>query len=118
MLLGKSREILGKLSEDFCLRLVNRPETQAWAKEAITGSGRWNKRDCLLKPLLMVWLTVALTLYRDLSIPNVFRSLVSALRGREPELSPRPITPEAIHHARLSRRDSSGHRVLAGRRTR
>lgn len=52
MLFGKNREILGKLSEDFCLRVVTRPETQAWAKEAITCSGRWNKRDCPNKPLL------------------------------------------------------------------
>ncbi|MCP3987187.1 MAG: IS4 family transposase [bacterium] len=53
-----------------------------------------------MHPILVFWLTMALSLMRTLSIPNVLLSLLSSLRLRHGGLGLRPVSDGAIAHAR------------------
>lgn len=102
MLFGRERELLGRISENFLIRALAKNEVRINEAvcRAISASNRWHKRDCPLKPVIVVWLIVMMALYRNLSIPNVFRRMLGLIRVREGGLSLRPVTPEALHHAR------------------
>lgn len=104
MLFGTEREILGRISEDFSVRLLDREQggVNKAIYRALTRSERWHKRNCPLKPVIIVWLVILMALYRDKSIPNVFRRMLGLFRLGEGDegLSLRPVTPEALHHAR------------------
>jgi hypothetical protein len=96
------REILGQASENFVVEALalGHEDVQAAAIRAIDKSKKWNQRDCPLKPTLIVWLIILLSPFRNLSIPNVFKRMLSIIRVSEPELSLNAVTPEALHHAR------------------
>lgn len=100
MLFGNTRQLLGGASGDFSIALFGRLGVNEAATQAIDLTGRRNRRDCPLKPMLVVWLVLAMTLHRRLSIGNVFRKLVALIQEREPELVARPVTDEAVIHAK------------------
>ena len=102
MLFGKMREILGGAAENFFAEalLAGKSDFKTSIWEALSETGAWHKRDCPLKAPLVVWLVLFLALHRDDSIPNVFRRLVSLMREKGLDLALKPITPEALHHAR------------------
>ena len=102
MLCGRMRKILGDASENFVVEALTlgHERVQAAAVQAIEKAGRQNQRDCPLKPTLVLWLTILLTPFRNQSIPNVFKQLLNIIRTKQPELSLRAVTPEALHHAR------------------
>jgi hypothetical protein len=70
------------------------------ASQALADTNRFNQRDCPVKALLVVWLVVCMAIYRKLSIKNVFLKLVALAQENEPGLSARPVTPEAVIHAK------------------
>ena len=106
MSFASPRQFLAELSVDFTLRLLERPEVSRSASEALSELGRWNKRACPLRPLLVVWLVICMSVFRSLSIPNVFRRILDAAgHGGTSRL----VTPEALLHARRR----LGHEVLA-----
>ncbi len=97
-----SKEILAVESQDFIITAFSDafPSLVAASERAIVETNSQNKRNCPLKPKLVLWLVIFLGLYRDLSIPGVFRQLLAFIRERQPNLSFRAVTPEALHHAR------------------
>lgn len=58
------------------------------------------KRESPLHPALVVWLTLAMALFRADSIPNVFARLLARWRESKPWLSLRVVTDGALAHAR------------------
>jgi hypothetical protein len=93
-------KLLADLPADFKLHLFDSREVQPLVEAALTEAEAWHKRKRLLPAPLMVWFTTMLVLFRDLSIPDVFKVLVSALRRARPGLRLRQVTPEALCHAR------------------
>lgn len=67
-------------------------------KLAIDAYSRWQKRRCRLDAVLVMWLVIGMALYRSLSIPAVFRRLLSA--SLLEDWGPRAVTPEALWRAR------------------
>lgn len=100
MVLGQIAKILSEASGDFQVEILNGVGVNRAAKRALDATERWHQRDCPLKPILIVWLVVFMTLYRNLAIPNVFKQLVGIIRAEHPNLRLKAITPEALHHAR------------------
>ena len=70
-------------------------------ESVIRAEGRQNKRVCPLRPRLILWLVIAISLYRDCSIMNVFERLVAIVKDREPRLFRKSVTEEAVGKARL-----------------
>lgn len=95
-----SRAFLTAISENFAIRVLNRTDLKTRAREALDEAQRWNKRDCPLKPLLMIWLVIGMAFFRNLSIPNVFRRLLFGSGLAKKELPKRVVTPEALWRAR------------------
>ena len=97
-----SGSILGKFSGDFSVRAFSlaHDRVSASISAALTETKKWNQRDCPLKPTLVLWLVLFLSIYRDLSIPAVFDVLLDFLREREPTIGLKAVTPEALCHAK------------------
>jgi hypothetical protein len=94
----EARKFLTAVSENFAFRILNHADLRTAASSALDQTERWHKRDCPLKPLLVIWLLISMTFFRTLSIPNAFRRL---LAGSGPGGLPfRPVTPEALWRAR------------------
>lgn len=100
MVFQQRHRVLANVSNDFVLEGLRRPEVCDLAEKLIVQSGRQNKRICPLKPRLVLWLIVALSLYRNDSIVNVFERLMAWVKEREPRLCRGMVTGEAICHAR------------------
>ena len=100
MVLGEVRRILGEASENFMVEALRGPEVNRAARHALDKTEKWHKRNCPLKPLLIVWLTVLMALHRELAIPNVFKQMVALIQIKHPGLRLKAVTPEALHHAR------------------
>ncbi len=97
-----SGSILGQVSGDFSVRALSSEHTSVAAafSNALTRAGKWNQRDCPLKPNLVMWLVLFLSIYRERSIPAVFDILLDFLKEREPGIGLKEVTPEALCHAR------------------
>jgi hypothetical protein len=63
-------------------------------------TGKASKKKCPMNAILVVWLVVALSLHRSLSVPDVLKEVVKRLRRKVPGLSLRPVTKEAPVKAR------------------
>lgn len=100
MVFNAGHRILGNISKDFVIQGLQSGKLRDIAEEVLTRTARNNKRACPLKPLMIIWLVVVLALYRTQSIANVFEQLLRWMRATEPELGRRPVTPEAVCHAR------------------
>lgn len=92
--------LLAGVSKDFVLHGLARPGMSDLIERIINEEGRQNKRVCPLRPRLVLWLVIAMSLYRDCSIINVFERLVSIVKEREPRLYRGTVTQEAICKAR------------------
>ncbi len=102
MVFLKSKKILAEMSEDFTVKALASSSDQIspFISKALTKHQKWHKRNCPLKPNLIVWLVMFLSVYRGLSIPGVFRVLLNFMRELEPELDFKTVTPEALCHAK------------------
>ena len=96
----EGHRLLASVSKDFALRGLASPEMNKLVERLIKETGRQSQRVCPLRPRLVLWLVVALSLWRDCSIKNVFEKLVSFVKEREPRLYRGVVTPEAVCHAR------------------
>lgn len=88
---------LANLADDFKLGLFG--SVQPLVEEALHEADRWHKRKRSLPAPLMVWFVTLLVLFRELSIPDVHKVMVNALRGRR-SIRLKQVTPEALCHAR------------------
>lgn len=91
---------LAKASENFMLHGLANPDLEELVDQVLAQTGRQNQRSCPLPARLIVWMVVMMSLYRNASIANVFTRLVTFLRETSPELRTKPVTPEAVYHAR------------------
>ena len=79
--------------------LSNR-ETEGMVKDALREHGKLAQRSSPLRPTFMVWLVLAMTLFRSLSIPNVLKQLVAMLRRKKSTMPLASVTDGAVAHAR------------------
>ena len=100
MLFNGAHRILADVSNGYAIQGLLQGDLRALGEDVLAETGRGNKRACPLKPLIVIWLVVAMALYRNLSIPNVFRRLLHWVKEVEPRLGRHPVTPEALCHAR------------------
>lgn len=100
MSFNANHSILAGVSKDFVIQGLARGDLRSLSEHALAQTGRGHKRSCPLRPLLVIWLVVAMALHRNLAIPNVFRRLLHMLKPIEPGLGRNPVTEEALYHAR------------------
>lgn len=100
MLFNKTRETLAGVSRNYAIQGLLQADLRALGEQVLVETGRGSKRASPLKPLIVIWLVVAMALYRNLSIPNVFRRMLHWAKAAEPGLVRNPVTPEALIHAR------------------
>jgi hypothetical protein len=101
-----------KVAEKFGLKLFEGSNFDRLAGEALDETGRWHKKECPLKAPLVMSFVVMMSIYRHLSLPNVLVQMINMLRERDPDLSLKPVTGEALIHAR-SRLGSEPMKLLA-----
>lgn len=68
-------KFLAEHTDDFVLKGLACPNFLRCAREALTDTDRWNKRNRKLNPVLIIGLLVMMVLHRALSIANVFNRL-------------------------------------------
>jgi hypothetical protein len=93
------REVLSQASETFSLQVFDGGEFRRMVDHALTATKRWQKRQRLLRAPLMLWTVVAMSLFRSLSISNVFLKILDAMRG-DLDVKVKAVTNEAVYKAR------------------
>lgn len=91
---------LKDVSEEVCIEALCQPRTQELAQTALGQARCEGKRKRLLPPSFMIWIHIAMPLFRNRSIPGVVRVLLTGMRERFPKLSPHEVTDDALAHAR------------------
>ncbi|MBT8467276.1 MAG: IS4 family transposase [Deltaproteobacteria bacterium] len=91
---------LSRVAPRFSIGVLDSEGMGSRIRAAIRVCGVDAKRRSPLHPALVFWLTMALSLMRTFSIPNVLLSILSSLRGRHRGLALRPVSDGAIAHAR------------------
>lgn len=92
--------LLARFSEHFDLGVLTHGRTQRLVHESLVAHGKLASRECALKPRLVFWLVICLTLMRDRSVPAVLATLIEAGRKLFPALSRRAVSDGALAHAR------------------
>jgi hypothetical protein len=98
--IGLAHAFLAKHAPDFCVGVLAGSDVQAKIGAALGAHGPVARRASPLHPALVLWLVLALPLFRSLSIPNVFAHLMEAWRRRCRGLPLRPLSDGALAHAR------------------
>lgn len=93
-------QVVASASRQSSPKLFERMGFQDLCTRVLDATGRWHQRNCPLKAPLVVWIVVMLSMHRSLSVPNVLKHVFNMLREREPELSLKAVTGEAVCHAR------------------
>jgi hypothetical protein len=89
-----------KITDDFGLRLFEKCGFDDLAQEALDETEGRHKKNCALKAPLVMSFVVMMSLHRHLSLPNVLMQMVNMLREKAPDLPLKPVTSEAVIHAR------------------
>lgn len=97
--------LFSTVSESFTIELFSSARLQEGIKHALDVTGKWEQRQRALTAPMMVSLTLLLNLHRAQSTQNVFRKAVNMLRETAlmppgEEFSLKPVTKEALYHAR------------------
>lgn len=102
MIRNTIHRLLAKSTEKIGCGLLRMAQAEALIAESLTEAGKWHQRACPLSAPLMLEFTLLMSLYRRLSLPSVLAKVVGALRMDETQadLPLRPVTPEALCHAR------------------
>jgi hypothetical protein len=98
--IGRMHEMLEEISHAFSVDVLARGDTSAKIAEALRRHGKLAQRHSPLRPTFVAWLVLAMTLFREKSIPNVMVQLVAAVRGKRPAIPLGPVTDSAISQAR------------------
>jgi len=92
-------EVLRSGGGTFTPAIFAGQKVEQWVWRALDDCGKWHKRHCSLQAPLVVSSVLAMNLLGSLSIVNVFKRILDAVRGvRDVALS--DITPEALYKAR------------------
>jgi len=100
MLSTTLRRGIARARGQFGVRIFDRFGYSDILAEVLQATGRLEKRRCPLRAAVVVTLVVAMGLYRQLSIPAVFRELLHWFRRDSDDLGLRPVTDEALLHAK------------------
>lgn len=95
-----THHFLASVSGAFTIEAFEQFGLREMINNALDRAGGREKKDCPLKSPLLVVLVLLMNLHRHLSIVNVFKGIVSSLRGREERLSLTDISEEALYHGR------------------
>lgn len=98
--IGRMHEMLAEISHSFSVDVLARGGTSAKIDEALRRHGKLAQRHSPLRPTFVAWLILAMTLFREKSIPNVMAQLIAAARGKRPAIPLKPVTDSAISQAR------------------
>ncbi len=93
--------LLSTASEQFVGRLFQHAGYTDAVSASLEETDSKEQRDCPLKAHMMMTLVVVMSMFRDCSIPGVFREIVDWMRGTFPGLPFKPISDTAILKARL-----------------
>lgn len=94
-------EALAAFSHSFSLDALSNRETESRIRRALAEHGRLLQRASPLQPVLVMWFLLAMTLFRALSIPNVFKQLIAMLRRKKATMPLAAVTDGALAHARV-----------------
>lgn len=97
-LIGQVRRALSRIAPDFSIDILASEDVQATIRREVLLAPP--VRESPLHPSLVVWLTLAMALFRADSIPNVFTRLLARWRESKSWLSLRAVTDGALAHAR------------------
>lgn len=101
MIRTMTREAMASATANFGLSVFENSGFAEAAREAIKKTRVREKRRCPLRSIVVVWLVVVMSLFRDRSLPGVLKLLVNWLRQRRCRWLPlRAVTAEALCHAR------------------
>lgn len=92
--------VLASAAENFSLLVFSNPDAIDLATRALNATARWHQRECPLKAPLVFWFVVMMGVFRDKSLPHVLLRLFDMVEARGFDLPPRPVTTEAVCHAR------------------
>lgn len=95
-----SHEDFARAAKDFVARLFDNVGYGQAVEEALDRTQKREQRDCPLKAHLVVTLVVAMSLFRELSIPGVMREMIDWLRDKFPKLELKAVTDGAPLKAR------------------
>lgn len=96
--IGQGHRALARLAPRFTMDVLAADDLQAIIRRDIQLEPP--PRESPLPPTFVVWLTLAMALFRSDSIPNVFARLLARWRESKPWLSLRLVTDGALAHAR------------------
>lgn len=96
--IGQAHRALARLAPQFSIDVLAGSDLQTTIRRDIQLVAP--QRESPLHPSLVVWLTLAMALFRADSIPNVFARLLTRWRESKPWLSFRAVTDGALAHAR------------------
>src|SRR5881394_956042 len=100
--IGRVHALLAKHAPSFCVGVLSGGRVQRQVEEALHKAQDSDPvRESPLHPVLVFWLTLCLPLFRSLSIPNVFSTLIRSWRERTRGVPLRPVTDGALAHARM-----------------
>lgn len=83
-------------SDDAWLGYFRRPAVKALLEDALTRAETWARRDRRLGSLAGVVFVLLMVLHRDLSMPNILKKMVSAIRLLDPDQPLQLVTNEAL----------------------
>ena len=94
-----ARDALLRISPDVCIQTLASGDLKERIVAAIAREDTRRRRASPLSPCAVVWLTLAMGLYRTRSIPDAFAQVLSQARGRL-ALPLEPVSDGALAHAR------------------
>lgn len=100
MLSRRDHEILFTAAEGLSWTGFTTANFDQIIEDAVESSGRQSKRKSPLRPRLIIYLIIAMAMFRHCSIVNVFEKLLSWGRGSFPGIRRGMVCQEALYHAR------------------
>ncbi len=96
--IGRMHRALARIAPSVTIDVLATGDVEAAIRRCAESTGP--RRRSPLDPSLVVWLCLAMALWRADSIPNVFARLLARARGRRAWVGLRPVTDGALAHAR------------------
>lgn len=97
---SQMQAFLASVADNFSLEVFDSLGLRDLIQTALDEGNGWEKKECVLKSPLVVVLVLLMTLHRNVSIVNVFKSILSTLRTKKERLSLTVMSEEALYHAR------------------
>lgn len=97
--IGSVHDLLARHASEICVPGLADGDATDRVRRTIQEEGIRARPHAPLQPALVLWLVLGMQMWRDRSIPNVFREMISRCRGSRPwDLE--PVKDSALAHAR------------------